>query len=66
LLFNKLQLCQRALGKKFMGEDALRTNVIQACRGIPELKQILFKSARGSEELFSDLRSFIQVELSEQ
>jgi hypothetical protein len=66
LLFNKLQLCQRALGKEFMGENALRTNVIRACRGVPELKQALFKSARGCEKLFSDLRSFIQVELSEQ
>jgi hypothetical protein len=66
LLLNKLQLCQRALGKKFMGEDALRTNVIRACRGVPELKQALFKSARGCEKLFSDFRSSIQVELSEQ
>jgi hypothetical protein len=49
-----------------MGEDALRTNVIRACRGVPELKQALFKSARGCEKLFSDFRSFIQVELSEQ
>jgi hypothetical protein len=49
-----------------MGEDALRTNVIRACRGVPELKQTLFKSARGYEELFSDLRFFIQVEFSEQ
>jgi hypothetical protein len=66
LLFNKLQFCQRALSKKFMGEDALRTNVIRACRGVPELKQALFKSARGCEELFSDLRFSIQVELNEQ
>jgi hypothetical protein len=66
LLLNKLQLCQRALSKKFMGEDALRTNVIRACRGISELKQTLFKSARDCEKLFSNLRSFIQVELSEQ
>jgi hypothetical protein len=66
LLLNKLQLCQRALGKEFMGEDALRTNVIRACRDIPELKQALFKSARGCEKLFSDLRSSIQIELSEQ
>jgi hypothetical protein len=66
LLLDKLQFCQRALGKEFMGEDALRTNVIRACRGVFELKQALFKSARGCEELFSDLRSSIQVELSEQ
>jgi hypothetical protein len=66
LLLDKLQFCQRALGKEFMGEDALRTNVIRACRGIPELKQTLFKSARGCEKLFSDLRSFIQIELSDQ
>jgi hypothetical protein len=66
LLLNKLQLCQRALGKEFISEDALRTNVIRACRGVFELKQALFKSARGCEKLFSDLRSSIQVELSEQ
>jgi hypothetical protein len=66
LLLNKLQLCQRALGKEFMGENALRTNVIRACRGVPELKQALFKSGRGCEKLFLDFRSFIQVELSEQ
>jgi hypothetical protein len=66
LLLDKFQLCQRALGKKFIGKDVLRTNVIRACRSIPELKQALFKSARGCEELFSDFRSFIQIELSEQ
>jgi hypothetical protein len=66
LLLNKFQLCQRALGKKFISENALRTNVIRACRDVSELKQALFKSARGCEKLFSDLRSFIQVEFSEQ
>ncbi|EFQ90966.1 hypothetical protein PTT_12317 [Pyrenophora teres f. teres 0-1] len=33
ILLDKLQLCQRALGKNFEGEDALRTTVINACRG---------------------------------
>jgi hypothetical protein len=66
LLLDKLQLCQRALGKEFMGEDALRTNVIRACRDVPELKQALFKSARGCKKLFSDFRFFIQIELSKQ
>ncbi|KAF1935988.1 hypothetical protein EJ02DRAFT_506764 [Clathrospora elynae] len=33
ILLDKLQLCQRVLGKNFEGEDALRTTVINACRG---------------------------------
>jgi hypothetical protein len=31
-LLDKLQLCQRALGTDYTGKDALRTNVIRACR----------------------------------
>ncbi|KAF1936906.1 hypothetical protein EJ02DRAFT_447775 [Clathrospora elynae] len=55
ILLDKLQLCQRALGKNFEGEDALRTTVINACRGVPELKMALFKPATICKGLFSDL-----------
>ncbi|KAF7575713.1 hypothetical protein PtrM4_073370 [Pyrenophora tritici-repentis] len=42
ILLDKLQLCQRALGKNFEGEDALRTTVINACRGVPRLRNNQF------------------------
>lgn len=37
LLIDKLQLCQRALGPQYMGDEQLRTAIINACRGVPEL-----------------------------
>ncbi|KAL0933405.1 reverse transcriptase-like protein [Colletotrichum truncatum] len=40
-LFDKLSLVQRALGTGFQGEIMLRTQVIQACRGVPELENAL-------------------------
>ncbi|KAK1916808.1 hypothetical protein P3342_004363 [Pyrenophora teres f. teres] len=64
ILLDKLQLCQRALGKNFEGEDALRTTVINACRGVPELEMALFKPALICEGLFSDLRSAIETHLA--
>ena len=64
ILLDKLQLCQRALGKNFEGEDALRTTVINACRGVPELEMALFKPAPICEGLFSDLRSSIETHLA--
>jgi hypothetical protein len=64
LLLDKLQLCQRALGKNFGGEDALRTTVINACRGVPELEMALFKPATICEGLFSDLRSAVEIHLA--
>jgi hypothetical protein len=66
ILLDKLQLCQRALGKNFEGEDALRTTVINACRGVPELEMALFKPAPICEGLFSDLRSAIETHLARQ
>ncbi|CAE7221385.1 hypothetical protein PTTW11_11413 [Pyrenophora teres f. teres] len=66
ILLDKLQLCQRALGKNFEGEDALRTTVINACRGVPELEMALFKPALICEGLFSDLRSAIETHLARQ
>ncbi|KAI0993120.1 hypothetical protein K3495_g15064, partial [Podosphaera aphanis] len=64
ILLDKLQLCQRALGPEYAGEGNLRTTVIKACRGVPELEHALFKPARLCEELFSDLRSSIETALS--
>ncbi|KAF1970758.1 hypothetical protein BU23DRAFT_581893 [Bimuria novae-zelandiae CBS 107.79] len=58
------ELCQRALGKNFKGEDALRTTVINACRGVPELEMALFKPALICEGLFLDLRSAIETHLA--
>jgi hypothetical protein len=66
ILLDKLQLCQRALGKNFEGEDALRTTVINACRGVPELEMALFKPAAICEGLFSDLRSAVETHLARQ
>jgi len=66
ILLDKLQLCQRALGKNFEGEDALRTTVINACRGVPELEMALFKPATICEGLFSDLRSAVETHLARQ
>ena len=66
ILLDKLQLCQRALGKNFEGEDALRTTVINACRGVPELEMALFKPAPICEGLFSDLQSAIKTHLARQ
>ena len=64
LLLDKLQLCQRALRKNFDGEDALRTTVINACRGVSELEMALFKPATICEALFSDLRSAVETHLA--
>ncbi|KAF1935035.1 hypothetical protein EJ02DRAFT_507252 [Clathrospora elynae] len=66
ILLDKLQLCQRALGKNFEGEDALRTTVINAYRGVPELEMALFKPATICEGLFSDLRSAVEMHLAQQ
>ena len=66
ILLDKLQLCQRALGKNFEGEDALHTTVINACRGVPELEMALFKPAVLCEGLFSDLRSTVKTYLARQ
>lgn len=64
IMLDKLQLCQRALGRDYSGEDNLRTTVIKACRGVPELEMALFKPAQLCEELFSDLRSAVETRLT--
>ncbi|KJZ68485.1 hypothetical protein HIM_12126 [Hirsutella minnesotensis 3608] len=64
LLFDKLQLCQRALGKDYAGDIPLRTTLINACRGVPELEYALFKPAEKIETLFADLRSSVETHLT--
>ena len=66
ILLDKLQLCQRALGKNFKGEDALRITVINIYRRVPELEIVLFKPAVLCEGLFSDLRSTVKTYLIRQ
>ncbi|KAM4067940.1 hypothetical protein HRG_009739 [Hirsutella rhossiliensis] len=64
LLFDKLQLCQRALGPDYAGNIPLRTTLIIACRGVPELEYALFKPAEKIETLFADLRSSVETHLA--
>ncbi|KAM4061611.1 reverse transcriptase (RNA-dependent DNA polymerase) [Hirsutella rhossiliensis] len=64
LLLDKLQLCQRALGNAYAGNVPLRTTLINACRGVPELEYALFKPAEGIEPLFADLRSSVETHLA--
>ncbi|EDU44421.1 conserved hypothetical protein [Pyrenophora tritici-repentis Pt-1C-BFP] len=64
IMLDKLQLCQRALGQQYMGEYALRTTVITACRGVKELEMALYKPSLECEVLFGDLRSSIENSLA--
>ncbi|KAF1934529.1 hypothetical protein EJ02DRAFT_471813, partial [Clathrospora elynae] len=63
-MLDKLQLCQRALGQQYIGEYALRTTIITACRGIKELEMALYKPPLECEVLFGDLRSSIENSLA--
>ncbi|KAM4062355.1 reverse transcriptase (RNA-dependent DNA polymerase) [Hirsutella rhossiliensis] len=57
LLFDKLQ-------REFADEVHLRTTLINACRGVPELEHALFKPSNKIEALFADLRSSIETHLA--
>ncbi|KAK1914254.1 hypothetical protein P3342_007500 [Pyrenophora teres f. teres] len=63
-MLDKLQLCQRALGQQYMGEYALRTTVITACRGVREFPMALYRPSLECEVLFGDLRSSIENSLA--
>ena len=58
-LLDKLQLCQRALGLGYIGENQLIAATQRACRGVSELEFALFTPATTFEELSSKLRSSI-------
>ncbi|KAF1831688.1 hypothetical protein BDW02DRAFT_590941 [Decorospora gaudefroyi] len=58
------KVLQRALGKNFKGEDALRTTIINAYCGVLELEIALFKPATICEGLFLDLRSAVKTHLA--
>ena len=64
IMLDKLQLCQRALGQQYMGEYALRTTVITACRGVKEFAMALYRPSLECEVLFRDLRSLIENSLA--
>ncbi|KJZ68969.1 hypothetical protein HIM_11642 [Hirsutella minnesotensis 3608] len=64
LLIDKLRLCQRALGKDYAGNVPLRTTLINACRGVPELEHALFRPAEKIETLYADLRSSVETHLA--
>lgn len=64
LLFDKLQLCQRALGKDFAGDLPLRYTLVRACRGVPELAFALYNPPDNIETLFSHLRSCLETHLA--
>jgi hypothetical protein len=60
-LLDRLQLCQKALGAEYQGDEMLRTTVIRACAGVPELEHALFIPAAPCERLFHDLRSSLDL-----
>ena len=59
-MLDKLQLCQRALGQQYMGEYALRTTMVTACRGVKEFAMALYRPSLECEVLFRDLQSSIK------
>jgi transposase InsO family protein len=64
VMLDKLQLCQRALGLRYSGEDQLRTAVTQACRGVKELEYALMDPPIDCEQLFARLRSSVEVSVA--
>lgn len=48
-LLMKLQRCQRALGREYVGEEVLRGAVIRACRGVTELSPALFEASHNCQ-----------------
>ena len=60
-LLDKLQLCQRALGLGYMGENQLIATTQRACHGVPKLEFALFTPTTTFEELFSKLQSSIMT-----
>ncbi|KAH8878506.1 hypothetical protein GQ53DRAFT_740116, partial [Thozetella sp. PMI_491] len=60
-LFNKLQLCQRALGEEYQTEQQLVDTTLRAVSGIRELSIALSKPERSFEALCSSLRSALQT-----
>jgi hypothetical protein len=57
LMFDKLHLCQRALGPTYAGGIPLRAQIMQACRKSTELASALNKPAADPAELMADLRA---------
>lgn len=64
MLIEKLQLCQRALGPKYMNDEQLGATIISPCHGVPELEYVLMSPAKKCEQLFGQQISSIEVRLS--
>lgn len=62
-MFDRLLLCQQALGQEYAGEPVLRMNIVQACKGVPEFKHTLYTPSRSVERLIQDLRSSLEISL---
>lgn len=56
-LLNRLELCQRALGNSYFGEQQLIAATLRAVQGVAELKPAIFKPAMRYEQLCNDLRN---------
>lgn len=61
-LLNRLQLCQRALGDGYAGEQQLIANVARSCQGISEFKLAFYNPAASFEGLASQMRSSLAIE----
>lgn len=66
ILLDKLQLCQRALGPSYAGDEILRMTVIRACEGVQEFEHALYMPAAPCEKLFQDLRSSLEMSIKRQ
>ena len=60
-LLNKLQLCQRALGLGYIGENQLIAAIQRACCKVSKLEFALFTPITTFEELFSKLQTSIMT-----
>ncbi|KAM4063225.1 cwf18 domain containing protein [Hirsutella rhossiliensis] len=54
----------RTLGREYAGDLQLRTTLMKACRGVPELQYALFKPADNVEHLLADLRASVETHLA--
>ncbi|CCU75198.1 hyporthetical protein [Blumeria hordei DH14] len=59
ILFDKLSICQRAIGNSYEGDNKLRDQILRAYRQSTELAPAIDKPAGDPEELMANLRSTI-------
>ena len=59
ILFDQLQKVQRGLSMNYQGQNILRDQVINACRGVDECNLALYKPADTYEKICAELRSSV-------